>query len=205
MISYNDIAALRAEGATAEQILAALQADTRHKRDVPATGAAKGDVDLLYLLCADFQVLRLAIDATWKGPIVDYFNQDLPDAGFQQLKAGFELLLTQLQISGRQVYCGSHAHTGALTSGITQVIGALVDSDPNNSHTSASVAAAMDDFTGGVRYAGVTLSDVESVIAEHDLAETKRQLEDAAMDALQVFREALSAWDGTGDPPVLGE
>ena len=33
---------------------------------------------------------------------------------------------------------------------------------------------------------------------------TKQQLEDAAVDALQAFREALAAWDGSGDPPLLG-
>jgi enoyl-CoA hydratase/carnithine racemase len=36
------------------------------------------------------------------------------------------------------------------------------------------------------------------------LAATKKQLEDSAVDALQAFREALSAWDGSGDAPVLG-
>lgn len=41
-------------------------------------------------------------------------------------------------------------------------------------------------------------------IAAHRLSEYKRQLEDAAMDTLQAYREALSAWDGTGDAPVLG-
>jgi hypothetical protein len=32
----------------------------------------------------------------------------------------------------------------------------------------------------------------------------KQQLSDAAADAYQAFREALSAWDGSGDAPVLG-
>jgi hypothetical protein len=32
----------------------------------------------------------------------------------------------------------------------------------------------------------------------------KQQLADAAADAYQAFREALSAWDGSGDAPVLG-
>jgi hypothetical protein len=32
----------------------------------------------------------------------------------------------------------------------------------------------------------------------------KQQLADAAADAYQSFREALSAWDGSGDAPVLG-
>jgi hypothetical protein len=33
---------------------------------------------------------------------------------------------------------------------------------------------------------------------------TKQQLESDAIDALQAFREALSAWDGSGPAPVLG-
>jgi hypothetical protein len=32
----------------------------------------------------------------------------------------------------------------------------------------------------------------------------KQQLADAAADAYQAFREALSAWNGSGDAPVLG-
>jgi hypothetical protein len=32
----------------------------------------------------------------------------------------------------------------------------------------------------------------------------KQQLSDAAADAYQAFREALSAWNGSGDAPVLG-
>ena len=45
-----------------------------------------------------------------------------------------------------------------------------------------------------------TLQDV----ADYRLQLQKQTLEDAAVDALQTFREALSAWDGTGTAPVLG-
>jgi len=44
----------------------------------------------------------------------------------------------------------------------------------------------------------------EPTIETVALAATKKQLEDSAVDALQAFREALAAWDGTGDAPVLG-
>jgi hypothetical protein len=50
------------------------------------------------------------------------------------------------------------------------------------------------------RYPDVT---PEQVAAEL-LQDTKQSLEDAATDALQAYREALAAWDGTGDAPVLG-
>lgn len=50
----------------------------------------------------------------------------------------------------------------------------------------------------------VTAQEVADELAVLSLAATKRQMEDAAVDALQVFRERLSAWDGSGDAPVLG-
>lgn len=40
-------------------------------------------------------------------------------------------------------------------------------------------------------------------IAAYRLSQTKKQLEDAAVDRLQAYREALSAWDGSGEGPVL--
>ncbi len=46
--------------------------------------------------------------------------------------------------------------------------------------------------------------EVEAALAEVLLDAQKATLEDAAIDALQTFREELSAWDGSGNPPVLG-
>jgi hypothetical protein len=45
----------------------------------------------------------------------------------------------------------------------------------------------------------VTLDDV----AAYRLSILKSAKEDAAVDRLQAYREALSAWDGTGEEPVL--
>jgi hypothetical protein len=44
----------------------------------------------------------------------------------------------------------------------------------------------------------------EPTLESVTLEVTKHQLESDAIDALQAFREALSAWDGSGDAPVLG-
>lgn len=44
----------------------------------------------------------------------------------------------------------------------------------------------------------------EEDVADALLSIQKEALETAAVDALQAFREALSSWDGTGSPPVLG-
>jgi hypothetical protein len=47
------------------------------------------------------------------------------------------------------------------------------------------------------------VDDVRSQIAVDELAARKQALEDAAMDRLQAYREALSSWDGSGEGPVL--
>ena len=45
-------------------ILAELNADPRHVRNVTATGAGDDDVDVFTLLVTEFEVLRLNRDAT---------------------------------------------------------------------------------------------------------------------------------------------
>lgn len=157
-LNYSDIAEHVDAGKTAAEILAILQADTRHVRDIMATSSKAEETDLLDLLGSEFGVLRLSASAEWKGALVDYFaaNPESP------LKDGFELLLTQLQISDRPVRCGTVAKIGALTSGITQICGALLGD-------AAAVQTAMDAITGGLRFAGVTLNDVESCIAKQTI------------------------------------
>lgn len=44
---------------------------------------------------------------------------------------------------------------------------------------------------------------IEATIEEISLAQTKKIKEDAAIDRLQAYREALSSWGGTGEEPVL--
>jgi hypothetical protein len=150
---------LEDERKTDTEIAATLAADPRHKRDIMATGSVSptSDHDLLHLLAADFEVLRIGSNATWKGPLVDYFEQ--PDVN-AELKAGFELLLTQLQISNRPVFTHGNPKTGFLATALTQVVGQLHGD-------SAYVQARMDAITGGKIYAGVTEQDVTASRAEY--------------------------------------
>jgi hypothetical protein len=69
---------------------------------------------------------------------------------------------------------------------------------------SAADFAAIAGLGGGWLFAGLTVEQYAAQRQSAQLAVTKQSLEDAAIDALQAFREALSAWDGTGNPPVLG-
>jgi len=44
---------------------------------------------------------------------------------------------------------------------------------------------------------------IETTVEEVGLVQRKRILEDAAINRLQAYREALSGWDGSGEEPVL--
>lgn len=178
MINYEDIRQYRESGDSAATILTKLQADTRHVRDIKATGATESDVeagryDLLHVLRSQLRVLRIGTTAEWKGVLVDYFNQPTPSdpvqaVEFETLKAGFEELLTSLQLTGQTVYCGSDAATGMLVSAMTQLIGVLTG-DPTG------VKTHIDSLTGGRRYESVTLSDVETAISEFDELEAQKR------------------------------
>lgn len=60
---------------------------------------------------------------------------------------------------------------------------------------------------GGRPYATITEQEFAdqrtAALAEDALAATKQTLEDAAVDRLQAFREALSSWNGSREAPVL--
>jgi hypothetical protein len=45
--------------------------------------------------------------------------------------------------------------------------------------------------------------DTEPTLSQITTEVRKQELEDAAIDRLQAFREALSSWDGIGEEPVL--
>jgi len=64
--------------------------------------------------------------------------------------------------------------------------------------------AAVAALGGGWLFADLTVEQYAAQKSAAELAATKKSLEDAAVDALQTFREQLSAWNGTGNPPVLG-
>lgn len=168
--TYETIQAWHEAGETTAQIRDRLLADTRHKKDIKATGgdAAKGDPDLLHVLSAKMGLLFIDENAGWAGDLVDYMTS-LPEK--DQLRTGFRKLLSVLQLTGRQVYCHSDPATGYLTTAITQVCQTLADADVNNPYDAAAVQAEMDLLTGGRMYEGVTEADVQAAIdakAEQD-------------------------------------
>lgn len=199
-MNYSDIQAYRDAGMTAAQIADALNADPRHVRDIKATGAdfSKGESDLLHVLAAKFRVLRLKSDATWAGPLVDYFASDNADPTYQAFKAGFELLLTQLQISNRPVFTHSDAQTGYLATGLTEVIKAIVPAP----YTPEMVQYEMDTLTGGRMFGSVTEAEVQALIDEYDLQEERQSALSSVTERVNAAMGAASLAFEVGDSAV---
>ena len=161
-IEYSEIKSYIDDGKTPEQIRDILTSFTGHVKDIMATSSKIEETDLLDLLGSKYKVLRLTKDATWTGPLVEYFD-NFPNS---PLKPGFELLLTQLQISNRPVRC-TEQDIGQLVSGITMVVASLVDND-SSSFTAFDVVQDMEELTGGVKYYGVNIEDVQNSIDEEN-------------------------------------
>lgn len=174
-LTYSDIATYVDAGNTAAEIAILLNNDFRHVRDCMATSSNPDTVDLLDLLQL-YQVLRIGSDATWKGPLVDA----VAASGDSALQAGFEQLLTNLQITNRPVRCGTYSSIGKLTSAIVALVKSLPEALAVG--TADSIQAAMDDLTGGRRFVNVTEQDVIDALAAKQ-----------AMDALDALDASIAA------------
>lgn len=174
-LTYNDISALVDEGKTAAEIATALAADTRHVRDCWATkqDADANSPDLLFMLTARYDVLSLDKSAAWTGSLIDAIEA----TGNAALIAGFNKLLTQLQITGRKVLANSDATglTGYLVTAIAGIVGQLVEAR-GQGITAAEVVADVYTLTGGLRFFGVDAAAVQAVI---DLQAKKSALDTA--------------------------
>lgn len=62
----------------------------------------------------------------------------------------------------------------------------------------AALAQHVRRYVSPLQQAGI-----EATVDDVRIAQRKRVLENAAVDRLQAYREALSAWDGSGEEPVL--
>lgn len=162
MANYTkDIKPLEDEGKTDAEILAALQADTRHFKNIMATG--DGSRDLLHILTGKFKVLRLNTEAVWVGPLVDFMKLETTPT---VLKEGFELLLSHLQISEREVYCSSDPATGYLVTAIAQVVDQL---SQGMGRSAGEVVTAVYAVTGGPLWASLTEQEIADCRTEYQV------------------------------------
>lgn len=179
MASYiNDIKPLEDAGDTDAEILAALQADTRHFKNILATGSQDGS-DLLHILASKFKVIRLGSDATWKGELITYINSLVED---HPLRVAFEELLSNLQITNRVVFCGDDSETGAAVTSIAAVVDNMVAQ--RDGHSTGEVFAAVHAVTNGPRYADLTLESIAQLRADYE-AEQAGVLRVDSLEALK--------------------
>jgi len=193
-LTYNDISALVDAGNSAAEIATALGQDTRHVRDCWATkqDADANSPDLLFMLTARYDVLSLDKSAAWTGSLIDAIEA----TGNAALIAGFNKLLTQLQITGRKVLANSDTTglTGYLVTAIAGIVGQLVEARGQGT-TAAEVVQDVYTLTGGPRFAGVDAAAVQAVIdlqAAEDLLESKRTALNDAIAAEQALRDAAA-------------
>lgn len=156
---------LHEAGQTPEDILATLQADPRHVRDVKATGGniKAGEFDLLHVLVARLKILRLGSAAEWKGSLITAVNA-LDESN--PLRIGMEILLSNLQVTGRDVFCHSDPETGGLMTGVTAIAKSIVQGEGAEAWQT-KVQTELDSLTGGRMFADVTLEEIQKIINQH--------------------------------------
>lgn len=152
-LQWEDISDMVEAGDDAATILTALQADTRHKKDIYATSDKPEEVDLLDVL-GELGLMYSDASNNWVGPLVTAVE----DSDNAVLQAGMGRLYANFKTTNRPVRCYSYADIGFLVSGITATAKDAV------SASAEAIQAAMDSLTGGLIWADVTEAEIQAVI-----------------------------------------
>lgn len=175
-LQWEEIADQVAAGDSAATILAALQADPRHKKDIYATSDDAGAVDLLDVL-GELGLIGSDRHNNWVGVLPDAVD----DSGDALLQAGMGRLYANFKTTNRPIRCYSIPEIGALVSGITATAKTAVPA------SAEAIQAAMDDLTGGLIWADLTEAEVQAVM-DAKAVETAQQAREAIVaTALQHF------------------
>jgi hypothetical protein len=192
MIQYSDISGLVAAGQTPAQIATALQSSGLTHRPVMLG-------DLLFLLSGRGMMVRLIrpVDSgeKWAGTLVNLINfcNDTEHPLAMPVNQFFSHITNDRNVR--------FDTTDPQYAGLFLAIVATFGGQPNMPSVEDFQAVAA--LGGGWKFSGVNEAAVQAAIAAESLRIRKSELQDAADDRLQAFREALSAWDGSGEEPVL--
>ncbi len=168
-----------------------------------ASGVTQKAIDLTYLLeLLNFRgMLRKtdgsAGDERWKGTLQN-LKSALIQLGLTEKVAAYEMWFSHVTNPRQLRWDTTKPSFAAPFWAMRQSF-----ADQEGMPTTADFEAVAS-LGGGWLFANLTVEQFTQQRQAAELAETKKQLEDAAMDQLQAFREALSAWDGSGSAPVLG-
>jgi len=184
MIPYNAISDLLSDGKTPAQIAALLA--VRTNRPIPIA-------DLENYLFQNNIARRNGKTGEWQGPLIDAMdNGNFPP----ELRDGIEELMSFINLRNSVSIDTTKEPRASQNAGLLPglvAIGVITQSQ----------AGDVLALAGGHKYPGINETAVQAAIDAEALRVRKEELEDAAKDRLQAFREALSAWDGSGEEPVL--
>jgi hypothetical protein len=184
-LRYADIESLLAAGKTPAEIAALLAV-----RTVKPLAVA----DLEHYLFVQKIANRHPVTSAWQGPLINAMqNESFPT----ELREGIEELMSFVNNRSSVSIDTTQEPRASQTASLLPALlatGVLTE-------TQAGEILAL---AGGHKFPGIDEAAVQAAIDAEQLRVVKKQLEDSAVDALQAFREALAAWDGSGDAPVLG-
>jgi len=167
-------------GYTDEEIVAALQALPRHRKNVYITGG-KGDtesVNLLHLLTARHRVMGMGSAQQWVGPLINL------EADNPTVATVMQILRPMLQVNDTLVYCADSDDAANMLNALTQVVSALTGKPEQ-------VAAEVALLSGGRIGAEYTDLTAEQFAAQREAAE--------AIAARQDLRARIdAAWNQIG-------
>ena len=145
---------------TDAEIVAALQALPRHRRNVYITGGPSNteSINLLHLLTARHRVMGMGPAQQWIGPLIDL------EATNPQVAAIMSILRPMLQVNDTLVYCADSDDAAGMLNALTQIIGDMTGK-------SAQIVAEVALLSGGrigAEFAGLT---VEQFAAQREAAQ----------------------------------
>lgn len=106
---------------TDAEIVAALQALPRHRRNVYITGGPSNteSINLLHLLTARHRVMGMGPAQQWIGPLIDL------EATSQQVAGIMSILRPMLQVNDTLVYCADSDDAAGMLNALTEIVGQM--------------------------------------------------------------------------------
>lgn len=188
MSAYQTAQQLDLTGSDA-QIVTALKALPRHRRNVYITGGSSSteSINLLHLLTARHRVMGMGSAQQWIGPLIDL------EATNPQVAGIMSILRPMLQVNDTQVYCADSDDAASMLNALAAIV-AQITGKPEQ------VAAEVALLSGGRIGAEFADLTVEQFAAQRTAAETEAALT-AQRNALRLRLDAIWNQIGTSEQP----
>jgi hypothetical protein len=194
MLTWNDISAYVEQGKTNEEIHTLLTANRQYKRAIYATGGNQA-WSVLSLLTMKYGVLSMNDKQEWIGSLIDLA------ATTPAVDTMLSKLRPYLQINDAKIDCTNN-DVGTLVYGLCATLASLLNSNVPFDD--------INDLSGGLRYAGITVEHIANVreaalldnalisvqvknAAAYEAAATVKRANGATVSA--ILEAARAVWD----------